>query len=51
MKKITIVFRHKKGFHSGNHEKEFELEDESTEEEIGEAFNEWVWEQIGDKFT
>ncbi|TPG88111.1 hypothetical protein EEL32_10115 [Brevibacillus laterosporus] len=48
----TIVFRHKKGFHSwDNHEQEFEFEDDATEKEIGEAFNEWVWEQIGEKFT
>lgn len=32
------------------YEDEFEFEDGTTDEEIEEAYKDWVWEQVGDNF-
>mgnify|MGYP003291065067 CR=1 FL=1 len=47
-----IVFKHRTGFRTDDcHEEEMEFEKNATEEEIQEAYIDWVFEQIGDKFT
>lgn len=47
-----VVFSHQIGFGKQNiYTEEFEFEDDATDEEITEAFKEWVWEQVGDDFT
>lgn len=50
MKKI--VFSHSTGWGEHNKTKEvFEFKDEATDEEINEAFEEWVWSRVGDSVT
>lgn len=46
MKKI--VFSYSKGWND-LFEEEFEYEDDVTDQEIDEHFEEWIWEQIGDR--
>ena len=33
------------------YKEEVEFEDDVTDEEIEDAYEDWVWEQVGDKFT
>jgi hypothetical protein len=48
----TIVFRHRTGYRDDDcFEEEFEFDDNATEEEITEAYKDWVWNEIGDEFT
>ena len=47
-----IVFKHSTGFSSDEfYEEEMEFHDDVTEEEITEAYIEWVMQEVGDEFT
>lgn len=47
-----IIFRHRTGFRSDDYyEEEMEFDDNATDEEIGEVYVDWVFEQVGDNFT
>lgn len=45
----TIIFKCSENMN--NYKEEFEFEDDATEEEIQEAFVDWVWNQVGDNYT
>lgn len=49
MKRIT--FRRNKGVGYQPYTETLEFDDDATEEEITEAYIEWVFEQCGDEFT
>ena len=33
------------------HKEEVEFEDDATEEDIEEAYVEWVWNEVGDRYS
>jgi len=45
---IKVIFECNENMNK--YEEEFEFEDDVTDEIIREAFEDWVWEQIGDEF-
>ena len=53
MKKRTFIFEHTlEGWGDHNRVKEeFEFDGEVTDEFIQEAYEDWVWEIVGDSFT
>ena len=47
-----IIFKHRQGFRSDDYyEEEMEFEDDATEEEINEAYINWIIQEVGDNFT
>ncbi|MGG3706976.1 hypothetical protein [Heyndrickxia coagulans] len=47
----TIVFLRNRGPQFKPIEEEFEFEDNSTDKEIIDAFEDWVWDEVGEEFT
>jgi hypothetical protein len=47
-----VIFKHSTGWGEHNsHRETIEFEDGTTDEEVEKAFQDWVWEQIGDYVT
>jgi len=46
---IKVIFKCNENMN--NYKEEFEFEDDVTDEIIRGAFEDWVWEQIGDRFS
>lgn len=47
-----IIFKHRDGLRRDDYyEEEFEFEDDATEEEINEAYINWIIQEVGDNFT
>jgi len=46
---IKVIFRCDENMNQ--HQEEIEFEDDATEEEIQEAFVDWVWSEVRDNYT
>ena len=46
---ITVIFKCSENMNQ--YEDEIEFDNDTTDEEIQEEYENWVWEQIGDRFT
>lgn len=46
-----IVFSRNRGVGYQTYTETIEFDNDVTEEEINEAYKEWVWEEVGDEFT